>query len=158
MGTKLEIQLKKLEAMTVGQLTRQFEEVFGEQCRSRHKRYLVRRIAWRLQAIAEGDLSERARERAAELALGADVRVTAPRDATESKHAPAPAAKSGDPRLPAPGNWLERSYKGRSIRVLVIRDGFEYEGKRFKSLSAIAKTVTGTHINGFLFFRLWGGK
>ena len=63
-----------------------------------------------------------------------------------------------DPRLPPPGNWIERKYKGRTIRVLVISDGFEFEGERYRSLSAIAKAVTGSHINGFLFFRLWGDK
>ncbi len=41
------------------------------------------------------------------------------------------------------------------IRVLVVADGFEYEGRRYRSLSAIAKAITGSHINGFLFFRLW---
>ncbi|MBU6172355.1 MAG: DUF2924 domain-containing protein [Planctomycetes bacterium] len=52
----------------------------SEKCRSRNKRYLIRRIAWRLQANAEGDLSERARARAAELALDSEVRVTPPRE------------------------------------------------------------------------------
>lgn len=50
--------------------------------------------------------------------------------------------------------WIEREYKGQTIRVLVIADGFEYEGERYRSLSAIAKAITGSHINGFLFFRL----
>ncbi|RMF88207.1 MAG: DUF2924 domain-containing protein, partial [Planctomycetota bacterium] len=45
-------------------------------------------------------------------------------------------------------------YKGRTVRVLVVADGFEYEGRRYKSLSAVAKAVTGSHINGFAFFRL----
>ena len=56
--------------------------------------------------------------------------------------------------LPPPGNWIERDYKGQTIRVLVIADGFEYEGERYRSLSAVAKAVTGSHMNGFLFFRL----
>jgi hypothetical protein len=63
-----------------------------------------------------------------------------------------------DPRLPPPGNWIEREYKGRTIRVLVVADGFEYEGERYRSLSAIAKAVTGSHVNGYLFFRLWRDK
>jgi hypothetical protein len=57
-------------------------------------------------------------------------------------------------RLPPPGNWVERQYEGEIIRVLVLADGFEYEGQRYRSLSAVAKAVTGTHTNGFLFFRL----
>lgn len=60
----------------------------------------------------------------------------------------------GDPRLPPPGNIIERQYKGKMIRVIVLQDGFEYEGQRYKSLTAIAKEVSGSHFNGFLFFRL----
>jgi len=62
--------------MTIAKVVERFESLFGEKCRSRNKRYLIRRIAWRLQANAEGDLSERARARAAELALDSEVRVT----------------------------------------------------------------------------------
>jgi Protein of unknown function (DUF2924) len=42
--------------------------------------------------------------------------------------------------------------------VLVLTDGFEYEGQRYRSLSAIAKSVTCSHMNGYLFFRLWRDK
>jgi hypothetical protein len=69
----------RLEGLTVGQLARVYEEIVGEPIRSRHKQYLIRRILWRVQAGAEGDLSERARRRAAELADDAEVRVTPPR-------------------------------------------------------------------------------
>jgi hypothetical protein len=152
-------EVARLEKMSVGQLAQRFEQVFGEQCRSRHKRYLIRRIAWRIQANAEGGLSERARQRAEELANDAEIRVTPPRQKQNERDDSAPATikieAARDPRLPPPGSWIEREYKGRTIRVLVIGDGFEYEGQRFRSLSAIAKAVTGTHINGYLFFRLW---
>ena len=57
-----------------------------------------------------------------------------------------------DIRLPKPGDVLSRSYKGRAITVRVLESGFEYEGRRFRSLSAIAKAVTGAHWNGLLFF------
>lgn len=155
-------EVARLEKMSVNQLAQRFEEVFGEQCRSRHKRYLIRRIAWRLQANAEGGLIERARQRAEELANDAEIRVTPPREKRADSDDAAPATikidAPRDPRLPPPGNWIEREYKGRTLRVLVIADGFEYEGQRFRSLSAIAKAVTGSHINGYLFFRLWRDK
>jgi hypothetical protein len=155
-------EVARLEKMSVSQLTERFEEVFGEQCRSRHKRYLIRRIAWRLQADAEGGLSERARQRAEELASDSEIRMTPPREKrAECGHA-GPATirirASRDKRLPRPGNWIEREYKGETIRVLVLTDGFEYEGQRYRSLSAIAKAVTGSHMNGYLFFRLWRDK
>ncbi len=59
-----------------------------------------------------------------------------------------------DDRLPPPGTILTRSYKGTTIRVQVLEKGFAYEGELYKSLSAVAKAVTGSHCNGFLFFRL----
>jgi hypothetical protein len=164
MKTNVAAEVARLETMSVNQLARRFEELFGEQCRSRHKRYLIRRIAWRLQANAEGGLSDRARQRAEELANDAEIRVTPPRERKKksSDDEPAvatlPVASGRDARLPPPGNWIERDYKGRTIRVLVVADGFEYEGQRYKSLSAIAKAVTGSHMNGFLFFRLGGKK
>lgn len=72
-------EIAKLDTMTVSKLVEKFELLVGEKCRSRNKRYLIRRIAWRLQANAEGGLSERALKRAAELALDSEVRVTPPR-------------------------------------------------------------------------------
>lgn len=61
--------------MTVGQLRQEHIEVFGEESRSNHKQLLFRRIAWRIQALAEGGLSERARRRAMEIANDADLRI-----------------------------------------------------------------------------------
>jgi hypothetical protein len=57
-----------------------------------------------------------------------------------------------DPRLPPLGEEIAREYKGRNIVVKVREAGFEYEGKLYKSLSAVAREVTGTKWNGFLFF------
>lgn len=67
-----------------------------------------------------------------------------------------PNGEHNDPRIPAPGSAIVREYKGRTVRVVVLADGqgFEYEGDRYRTLTAIAKKVTGSHINGFRFFRL----
>ena len=70
--------------MTVGQLVDHYESLVGEQCRSRNKQYLVRRIAWRLQANEAGGLSAAAIERAGKLAFDADLRLTAPRETSTS--------------------------------------------------------------------------
>ncbi|NUN53627.1 MAG: DUF2924 domain-containing protein [Planctomycetaceae bacterium] len=70
-------RIRALQDMTVPELREQYREVFGEETRSRHKEFLWRRIAWRMQANEEGDLSERALRRAAELANDADVRLRA---------------------------------------------------------------------------------
>jgi len=63
-----------------------------------------------------------------------------------------------DSRLPMPGTILVREYKGCSVRVRVLEQGFEYARQTFRTLSAVAKAVTGTHINGFLFFKLLSVK
>ena len=66
------------------------------------------------------------------------------------------AAIATDARLPAPGTAIVRQYKGRALQVLVLTDGFEFEGQRYKSLSAVAKKITGSHVNGYRFFGLEG--
>ena len=58
-----------------------YRELFAEEPRSRHKQSLFRHVAWRMQARAEGGLSERARQRAYSLADEADLRVLLPREA-----------------------------------------------------------------------------
>ncbi len=68
-------EIDELRGMTVGQLREKHLGVFGEESRSNHKQFLFRRIAWRIQALAEGGLSERARRRALEIANDADLRI-----------------------------------------------------------------------------------
>src|SRR5210317_1261125 len=73
MNTSMQIELAKLAELSTGELTERYAELFGEPTRSRNKAHLIRKIAWRMQALAEGDLSERARQRAEELADDADI-------------------------------------------------------------------------------------
>ena len=75
-------QIEELGRMTVSQLRQKHLEVFGEESRSSHRQFLFRMIAWRIQALAEGGLSERARRRALEIANDANLRVLAPRTRT----------------------------------------------------------------------------
>jgi hypothetical protein len=146
-----------LKKMTLAQLREKYADVFGESTRSRHKAFLIRRILWRLQANEEGDLSARARQRAKELAMGADVRLTAPKTRatdTAGHTQVATLQLSEDPRLPMPGAILTREYKGERVEVRVLPGGFEYEGEIYRTLSAVAKQVTGAHWNGYHFFGL----
>ena len=103
---------------TVGELRERYAQVFGEITRTWHREWLIKRIAWRLQALAEGDLSERARRRAAELADDANLRLSPPRKlpSAESRRAPAPADRC-DSRLPPPGHSLVGDYQGQRIEV-----------------------------------------
>ena len=95
-----------------------------------------------------------------ELVNVADVRVTPPRTTDANDGKPLATARSvhvgvsQDPRLPQVGSQITRKYKGRAITVTVLVDGFEYLGERYRSLTAVAKTITGSHINGFRFFGL----
>jgi len=151
--------IEQLRGSTVAALKIRFRELFGEESKSSNKQFLFRRIAWRMQANAEGDLSERARRRASEIASDADLRTRAPKGfVTESSCAGEGSVDHSRPqrdwRLPAPGTLLTRRLEDRQIVVKVLGDGFEYESRRYRSLSAIAREVTGTRWNGLLFFGL----
>ena len=153
-------ELAALCQMNTTELARRYGELFGETTRCRNRRYLVRKIAWKLQALAEGDLSERARQRAKELANDADIRLRPPREMIQ-QFAPAPPVAAAtqishnlDPRLPMPGTLLRREFRGRQVSVMVLQDGFECQGTVYKTLSAVAKAITGTQWNGYDFFGL----
>ena len=144
-----------MRQMSAGELRARFVELFGEPPRSRQKEHLVRRIAWRLQAQREGDLTERARRRAAELARDADLRLGAPRKAKAKAVVSTPSGLGApDKRLPMPGTILVRQYVGQTLQVMVLKQGFEYDGQIYESLTAVAKQITGKHWNGFHFFGL----
>jgi hypothetical protein len=150
-------EIAQLEGMKTKALQRRYYEVFREPSNSGNAAYLRKRIAWRIQSLAEGGLSERARKRAAELACEADIRQKAPMETLLAESAAQTMSVAGparDPRLPKPGVILSRAFKGRRIVVTVLDTGFSFEGREYKSLSAIAAEVTGTRWNGFQFFGL----
>ena len=152
-------ELAALRRMSVDDLRSRYAEVFGETTNGRHKEWLIKRIIYRMQALAEGDLSERARQRAAELANDADLRRKPPKSPTTNPETPsrtktAKLRTNADTRVPLPGSTITRVYKGETLEVKVAPAGFEYEGELYKSLSAVAKKITGSHCNGYLFFRL----
>lgn len=160
MTQELSIELAGLQKMSPAQLREKYQQVFGETSRSGNKTFLCKRIAWRLQSNAEGTLSERARQRAAELARDADIRTTLPKPPKTTDGAfkrVEPFRISTDERMPMPGAVLSRLYRGRNIEVTVLPKGFEWEGKIYRSLSAIAQLVTGAHWNGLLFFGIKKG-
>jgi len=150
-------QLAALRSLTVAQLRERYREVFGEPTRSRNKDWLRKKVAWRIQELAEGGLSDRALARIDELADGAPTRRRSSGDGANSGAAAAatsePAAQR-DPRLPEPGTVLTRAHDGVDHQVTVLDDGFEYRGQRYASLSKIAREISGTNWNGFLYFGL----
>jgi hypothetical protein len=145
------VEIARLRTLPVAQLRVKYAEVFGEEARSNNKDYLWKRIAFRIQERAEGGLSERARRRAEELADEADLRIIPSRAAAAAFAAPL-SPRRRDPRLPPPGTVLRRTWAGREHVVLALEEGFELDGRRFRSLSAVARAITGTRWNGHVFF------
>jgi hypothetical protein len=153
-------EIERLRRATVGELRLKYCEIFGQPSRSNHKQFLFRRIAWRLQAVAYGELSEKARQRALALAQDVELRIKAPHhlvSATEQILQPTLTSRrrSGrDQRLPPAGSILRREFKGQLIVVQVLPEGFQHQDRFYRSLSAIARQVTGTAWNGYDFFHL----
>ena len=166
MAINIPKQLAALNSLSPAELREKYLQVFGEPSRSGNKDFLRKRLAWRIQSLAEGTLPERARQRAREIARDADIRMTLPRAAkrsagaiTEMKPLAHPASASSpcsrwSSRLPMPGTVLTRQYHGKRVEVTVLPKGFDYQGDTYRSLSAVAKVITGSHWNGYLFFGL----
>lgn len=151
----VEKEVFTLGTQSTRQLQHRYADVFGEATRSFNKTYLIRRILWRMQALQEGGLSRRARQRAVELANDAELRVGPPRRVQAAASASVmtlPFKPGPDRRLPMPGTLLRREYKGQTLHVRVLSSGFEFNGEVYRSLTAIAKRVTGSHWNGLQFF------
>ena len=150
----LDARLAELDHLTTLELRERHAELFGEPARSGNAQWLRRRLAWRIQELALGGLSERARRRAGELARDADLRVRPPRDRGGPLRASTGRLARRDDRVPIAGTVLTRVHKGVEHRVLVLPKGFEHEGRVHRSLSAVAHAITGSHWNGFHFFGL----
>ncbi len=148
-------QITALGRMMPKELRVRYAEVFGEPTRSGNKEFLIKRIAWRLQSQAEGGLSDRARRRAEQIARDADIRLTPPKATAGNGRTVTGAMPSAvDDRFPPPGTVITRHYKHQTLHVTVLPNGFEYEGEVYRSISAVAKAVTGSHLSGIAFFNL----
>lgn len=152
MDSSLTEEIKKLPGMCVSGLLARFQELFGHASWASNKEFLTRRIAWKLQALVHGDLSDRARKRCAEIVCISDIR-------TQGRRASVPIrssvlGSSQDLRLPKPGSELRRRVGDREVVVKVLPTGFEYNQRLYRSLSAIAREITGARWNGLLFFGL----
>ncbi len=149
--SRLILEIAALRQLTVGELRERYHELFGEETRCRNKDYLFKRIAYRLQELKHGGLSERARARAEALAEDTPLRRRAPKDGSYDEVL---VAATRDLRLPPTGTVLRRAHAGVEHEVTVLESGFEYRGKRYSNLSSIAREITGTRWNGYGFFSL----
>ena len=143
-------RLEALKQMSVSELQDAYYDAHGKATNNRNRPWLLKRLHYRTQELLTGvSLSERARERIQELAEGQEVRS---RPAVLPELPPEPTV-TRDPRLPPVGTVIRRAYEGTVYEIRVLKDGFEYDGQHYTSLSTIARVITGTIWNGFL----WAG-
>jgi Protein of unknown function (DUF2924) len=150
------LNFDRLARMKLRELQTLYKEIFGRDAPSGNSEYARRKIVLHLQAEKEGGLPESARQHALALARNTGLRARVSANANRRReglplaHASTTQLVSDhDSRLPMPGSVIVAR-----IVVRVLTSGFEYEGRRFSSLSHIARDITGTRWNGFVFFGL----
>jgi hypothetical protein len=134
-------QLAALRKMSVVELKQRWEALFGTPAPNNSRSYLEVRLGSRIQELMLGGLSRDTR-RVLDLLV----------KELEGKNTR--KAIMTDPRKPVPGTRLLREWDGAEHSVTVLRDGFDWQGRKFKSLSAVARAITGTQWNGYRFFGL----
>jgi len=156
MENAINAKIVALKNKTIPELQKEFEALFyGQKASSDNKVYLVRRIAYRLQELEYGGLSQKAQNRLKELiGLYDPVNNKAIRPKVSVETQARTKTRGRDTRLPIPGTIITKNYRGKKYQVKVLENGFEYEGKIYKHLTAIAEKITSAHWNGYNFFNL----
>ena len=144
-------QIAELQRLPMPELSERWRVLMGDEAPPYNKAFLVKRLTCRIQELAYGGLplsAHQEMERALD-AAGYDA-VGGERDTTRAST----ATTRRNPGLPMIGTRLVREWNGQQYEVLVTHHGFEFDGRPYKSLTAIAKAITGTHWNGPHFFGL----
>jgi len=134
-------RLAALKAMSVNELKTEWQAMFDAPAPNNSRTFLEIRLAYRIQELTYGGPDKQTR-RLLDL-LADEVEGTLTRK-----------AQIADPRNPVVGTKLIREWDGIAHTVTVLKDGFEWGGQRYKSLSAVARSITGTRWNGYRFFGL----
>jgi len=153
--TKLD-EIMELKNKKLSELKARYKDLYGtKSVLSSNKIYLWRKIAYRIQELEHGRLSSEVQGKIEEFIQKYDpVNNKSLRPTTNTSSSSKKSKLSRDKRLPIPGTVITKEYKGVTLQVKVLESGFEYNNKAYKSLTAIAKEVTGAHWNGYLFFGL----
>jgi hypothetical protein len=138
-------QLAELPTLTYPQLKERWKALFGGEAPTFNKPYLVKRLAYRIQEMHYGGLTEAAKARLTEIRHQYEID-------DEGRVGQKPVVENGD--RPVTGTKLVREWRGERYEVTITAAGFEFDGRPYRSLSAIAKAITGTHWNGRVFFGL----
>jgi len=136
-----------LSALPMPALKERWRELFQTDPPPFNRAYLESRLTYRIQELAYGGLSQTTLARLDAIAA-------------DDKYVDREAARKRLPERPVPGTRLVREWQGVEHAVTVLDDGFEYCGRPYKSLSAVARAITGTRWSGPLFFgvRMPGGS
>ena len=143
-------QVANLKNLTYAELKNLYTTLHGAAPPAYNKDFIIKRLAYRIQEIAYGGLSEKAHEK-----MGAVLK----RHGYDENGMPDRSSSRRIGRaknIPIIGSRLVREWNGRRYEVTALHDGFEFEGRKYRSLSAIAQAITGTHWNGRVFFGLAG--
>lgn len=149
-------QISKLRTMNLKELHEQYQHLFKTPCKSNNREWVFKTVAKKIQGDDEPESAKRPVALSKLIEKHKTIKPSVNRAKSQGLNNPGIAKKAGgrDPRLPKVGSTIERDYKGKTLKVSVTDDGFTYSGKQYRSLSALAKEITGGIINGFAFFRL----
>jgi Protein of unknown function (DUF2924) len=134
-------RLAALKTTPLPELKAQWRELFGAEPPGYNRRFLESRLAYRIQEVAYGGLKPETVRRLEALGEQLAGRNIAPR---RLRHG----------GMPIVGTRLLREWRGTEHTVTVLADGYEWQGRPYRSLSAIARAITGTRWNGLVFFGL----
>ena len=134
-------RLAALKTMSVKQLKTEWQALFDAPAPNNSRSFLEGRLAYRIQELTYGGPDRQTRRMLDLLADEVDGTLTR-------------KSQIADPRNPVVGTKLVREWNGVAHTVTVLKDGFEWDGRRYKSLSAVARAITGTRWNGYRFFGL----
>jgi len=142
--TTLLRQIAQIQKLPLEALRERWRMLFGAEPPAYSRSFMARRLIYRLQEIQHGGLSHEANERIRDIAAQhhLDEMGTPPR---RTSH------RQGTPVI---GTRLIREWNGGRYEVTVVPGGFEFDGRTYRSLTAITKVITGTHWNGPAFFGL----
>lgn len=141
-------QIADLQHMSYEELKERWAMLYGGTPPAYNRTFIIKRLAYRLQELAYGGLSEQAQTKMRDVlqTYGFD------QNGCDLNKRQTQREKRRRAEMPVAGTRLVRNWNGRRYEVIVVPGGFEYEGKKYRSLTAVTKAITGTHWNGKAFF------
>ena len=137
--------------MTHDELRKLWRSMYEKEPPAYNRQFIMSRLAYRIQEIAYGGLSDETKTKIKDVLVSSNM---GGRKSTACKA----NQRIRKQNMPVYGTRLVRDWNGRRYEVIAVPGGFEYDGMLFRSLSAIAKVITGTHWNGKLFFGIAKSK